>query len=280
VRTWIWAASAADAVRKHRAQPGHGAFMGGGTCLVARQDAAYDFVVDLSRAGLDTLETAATGVRCGAMVTLQSLLDDKAAAAASGGLLPAALGHTRSEPWRRQATLAGRLLEGDPGDLLAACLFVLDARIELLEAPDATPARYDLATGLARARDAAAPLVVAVSWPAPEAAWHFGLEFVARSVQDVPLAAVAVAVRTQSHKITEARVATSGLPSPRPAARTAAALRGAPTQTFDTALAALADDIAPVDDWRASAEYRTQIAGVLLARALRRACESPGRNGN
>jgi len=276
-----WAESPADALRQLAAGPGRGVFLGGGTCLVARQDADLDFVVDLSRAGLDRIETTPTGLRVGATVTLQTLLEESRLAALTAGLLTDAIGRTRTEPWRRQATLAGRLLERDPGDVVEPCLTVLDARLHLQPAADLASEIVPLGQGLARvAQRDAGGLVVAIEIPKPSRGWGFRLETAARSVQDVPLAVVAAGVRIENDRIVEARVATSGLPAPRPApAAQAAVVRSGDGVDFAPALAALAGDIEPTDDWRASASYRLHLAAVLLGRALRGACDAARRNG-
>jgi CO/xanthine dehydrogenase FAD-binding subunit len=244
-----------------------------------------DFVVDLSRAGLDGVEMLSTGLRCGATTTLQTLLEDPRLQDVATGLLESALERTRTEPWRRQATLAGRLLERDPGDLIEPCLTVLGARLQVQRTVDSGRETLDLQAGLngaaphhGKSTDHA-PLIVAFEIPAPSSGWGFALEAATRSAQDTPLAAVAAGVCLQRGKIVAARVATSGLPTPRPAPATMAAVLGCDGTDFALALAALPNDIAPTDDWRASAAYRQQIAAVLLGRALRRACEAARRNG-
>ena len=72
--------------------------------------------------------------------------------------------------------------------------------------------------------------------------------------------------------IAEARLAFGGMAgTPKRAASAEAALRGAPfaEESFEAAAEALAADFTPLDDWRASADYRMRVAGNLVRRFWR-----------
>jgi carbon-monoxide dehydrogenase medium subunit len=277
LREYLWAKSPNEACELRCGRPGRGAYLGGGTALAARQDPNLDFVVDLSRAGLGEIHVRRAAIEIGATVTLEELL--RAPEMESVGTLSEAARRTRTEPWRRQATLAGRLLEGDDSDLLAPSLLVLGGRVRCWSGPMAPPDTIDLEDFLERRRAAARgrdpqaldPLVLGIEILRPQPGSGFALEIVARSALDAPIAAVAVGIRTKGRAIVAARVATSALPVPGRARRTEAALGRSPAGEMGPALAAFADDIAPRDDWRASAEYRAHVAGVLLQRAVHRA---------
>jgi hypothetical protein len=173
-------------------------------------------------------------------------------------------------------TLAGRLLERDPrrrrtlfdGSRCAASQPAADLASEIVRSGKGWRARRD-AGPAGRDRDSKA--IARLGLPARD-----------RRAQRSRRAAavVAVGVRIDNDRIVEARVATSGLPAPRPAPATqAAVVRSGDGQDFAPALAALAGDIEPTDDWRASASYRLHLAAVLLGRALRGACDAARRNG-
>jgi xanthine dehydrogenase small subunit len=232
------------------------------------------------------------GLEIGASVPLEDVAADPGVRSIASGLLAEAARRTRTEPWRRQATIAGRILEGDPTDLVVPSLLVLEARLRLLRDPDGPPEWADLETAFvgapagsrsssrpgtgAATGGPAVPLVLSVVLRAPESGWGFALESVSRAALDAPIAAVAVGVRMRGSTIESARVATAALPSPRRAPRAEAALRGASLESMRAALAALEQDVAPGDDWRASAEYRLHTARVLLGRAVRRAAANAG----
>lgn len=277
LREYLWAKSPTEAIELRASRPGRGAYLGGGTALAARQDPSLDFVVDLSRAGLGALHTGPSGIEIGATVTLEELL--LAPEIGSLAILREAIRRTRTEPWRRQATVVGRLLEGDPCDLLVPCLSILGARLRCRTGPGSPPESIDLEDFLTSRRGALSgsgpqatdPLVLGIEIAPPEPGSGQALEVVSRSALDAPIAAVAVAIQIRGRKVVAARVATSSLPEPRRARRTEAALERSPAGEIGPALAALADDIAPRDDWRASAEYRAHVAVVLFGRAVRRA---------
>jgi len=276
LREYMWADSPIDALRKRASHPGRSAFLGGGTVLAARQDAQLEYVIDLSRAGLGSIAPRNDALVLGATATLQDLADDASVRGFASGLLELALRRTRTEPWRRQATLGGRIFEAEPTDLVTPCLLVLGARVVVQEKADVAPHAEDLSAILAapaRSRTAAGtgPLALAIELPRPEPGTGFALELVTRAALDAPLAAVAVALRISGGRIETAAVATSALPAPRRAPRVSEALRGRTLDAIAPVLAALADDIAPADDWRASAAYRSQVARVLLSRAIHRA---------
>jgi CO/xanthine dehydrogenase FAD-binding subunit len=283
IRDYMWAETPTQALQWMATRPGRGAFLGGGTTLAAVQDGELDFVVDLCRAGLDRIENGTDAVLLGATVTLQRLLEEPGMAGIGDGVLCEALRATRTDPWRRQATLAGRLLEREPGDLVTLVLECLGGSIGLLRTGETEPewvtpgaAVEACLAGRARAglpaserRSAVPVLVTSIRIPWPQPGWGFALERVTRSALDTPLVAVAAAVHGDVHRIGTARLAISAGGAPQRAPRTEAAARGCAGEDYREVLAALDAEIEPTEDWRASATYRRQVAGVLLARALR-----------
>jgi carbon-monoxide dehydrogenase medium subunit len=273
-REYLWAGNPIEALHLLQHHPGRGAFLGGGTCLAARHDEDLDFVVDLTRLDLGGIVASELRLDLGATVPLQTLVENPRVGALADGILRTAAELTRTEPWRRQATVAGRLVEGEEADLLCPALMVLGARLVALCDADAVPVEMDLEVGLARAAGGA--LVLGILVPVPGPGWGFALETLSRSALDRPLAAIAAGVQWRDGRILEARIATSGVPRPRRAAHVEAILAGrvADAAAFAAAQEALLDDIVPPSDHRATAAYRTHLARVLLARALRRATDS------
>jgi CO/xanthine dehydrogenase FAD-binding subunit len=242
---------------------------------MARSDPSLDFVVDLSRAGLDKIEETDAELTVGAVITLQAWLVTPATEKWAGGLVAAALRATRTEPWRRQSTAAGRLLEAEPTDRLAPALMILGAQASVRRPGGTQPVRLPIEDVL-QAHDPTS-LVLALHVPRPSPGWAFASESIGRSMLDAPLAVVCVGVRVESRRIVEARVATAGLPHPRRAPNAEAALRNTRIDRFESAQEALERDISAPDDWRASAASRVHWARVLLARALRTASQAAER---
>jgi xanthine dehydrogenase small subunit len=106
--------------------------------------------------------------------------------------------------------------------------------------------------------------------PRPQAGSFFACEKLSRRHdQDITAAGLSVLITLDGAKIASARIAHGGM-GPRAARALAAesALEGADFSqaSFDKAAQALQQDIAPMDDLRASAAYRRLAAGNLLRR--------------
>ena len=90
-----------------------------------------------------------------------------------------------------------------------------------------------------------------------------------RRDEDISSVAAGISVTRDGDRIAEARIAFGGMAAtPKRAVQAEAALRGATWSeaTFEQAAQALAQDFAPLSDWRASADYRMLAAQNLLRR--------------
>ena len=90
-----------------------------------------------------------------------------------------------------------------------------------------------------------------------------------RRDEDISSVAAGISVIRDGDTITDVRIAFGGMAAtPKRAAQAEAALRGAVWSegTFEQAAQALAQDFAPLSDWRASADYRMLAAQNLLRR--------------
>jgi xanthine dehydrogenase small subunit len=85
--------------------------------------------------------------------------------------------------------------------------------------------------------------------------------------QDISGVCGCFAIRVESGRVAAARIAYGGMAAvPRRARGAESALMGRPwtRATVDAAMAALARDLTPISDWRASRDYRMQVAKNLL----------------
>jgi CO/xanthine dehydrogenase FAD-binding subunit len=228
--------------------------LAGGTALVSKTPAPVA-VVDLQALGLDTFQIQGNSVFLGATLTLQSLLDrlSQAGAHAEGlavGLKKAVL-HEATYNLRMAATVAGALVAGSGRSPFTTALLALDADL-LLQPGDETLGLGDLLP--ARSERLRQRLITRLTLPLNV---RLAYEYVARSPADQPIVCAAVAIW--------------------PSGRTRAALGGygaAPRLAFDgteadgATIAARSAYSQCGDHW-ASAEYRQEIAGVLVERCLR-----------
>jgi len=116
----------------------------------------------------------------------------------------------------------------------------------------------------------AGEFVEAVELPLAQAGmYHAAYKVSKRRDEDITAVAAGFAVRVESGMIAEARIAFGGMAAtPKRAAKAEAALLGQPfvEASFEAAAEAVAEDFAPLSDWRATAEYRSLVAGNLFRR--------------
>jgi xanthine dehydrogenase small subunit len=103
----------------------------------------------------------------------------------------------------------------------------------------------------------------------PQGSWNAAYKITKRRDEDISAVACGLQVIVEDGVVRMARIAFGGMAAtPKRAAKAEAALLGQPwtAQTIAEAQAALAEDFAPITDWRASAEYRGTVAQNLLRR--------------
>jgi len=112
--------------------------------------------------------------------------------------------------------------------------------------------------------------VEAVELPLVQAGVHHAAYKVSkRRDEDITAVAVGIAVAVREGRIAQARIAFGGMAAtPKRAEAAEAALVGQPfaVESFEAAARAVGDDFQPLSDWRATAEYRSLVAGNFLRR--------------
>ena len=227
-------------------------------------------LVDLNRvAGLDAIQLDGV-LRVGAMVR-QRALELSRLAREVCPLLPLALKHVGHIPIRNRGTIGGSLAHADPAAELPTVALALDADLVVASpsggrnVPASSFFQGPLTTALQPDE-----ILTEIRFPVlPDRRVAFR-EF-ARRRGDFALAAVAAVVRLEQGTATDVRLAACGVEST-PVRLTIAegALRGralSPSVIRDAANAA-AHEVSPVADIHADAEYRRELLGVLVGRAL------------
>lgn len=252
--------------------PGDARPIAGGTGLVPLADRRARLLVDLSRAGLDTIALAGDVLRLGATVTLDAVARARAVVEAGLDALAEAAGAAASRRLRRQITLGGNLVALYPWSDTAPALLALGATVRLRGAGGtrAVPIEEFVSRHPSKVLQ---PGELVVEVGVPRAGPHTGSAFLkfARSAVDYTLCDAAAWVRMDGQAIREARVAVGGLrPLPARLAAAEGALAGkAPDAgTLAAAAAAGAAEVEISADFRASVEYRRELCGVLVRRAL------------
>jgi CO/xanthine dehydrogenase FAD-binding subunit len=222
-------------------------------------------------AALRSISSISTGWRLGATTTWSELLEADLPPLFDG--LKQAAREIGGRQIQNAGTLAGNLCNASPAADGVPCLLALDAKVEL--ASRAATRRVPLdrfITGVRRTALAPDELVVAIHVPKPahEAQSAF-LKLGARRYLVISIAMVAATLEIADGRVASARVAVgacSAVAQRLPALE--AALAGAP---LDGCLADRVDlahlaPLAPIDDVRGSADYRSDSVLVLLRRLL------------
>lgn len=98
-----------------------------------------------------------------------------------------------------------------------------------------------------------------------------------RNAMAISLISIAVGLETKEGKVQEINVSLGSVaPTPVRAINTEKYLQenGVTDEAIEKAKKIVTEEISPIDDIRASAEYRREVAGVLLERALKKAMEN------
>ena len=182
---------------------------------------------------------------------------------------------------RNQATLAGNVCSGSPAADSVPPLLSLDAELCLASATQVrTIALDDFYTGFKKNRRSPDELVTGISWPVPGPNTANRFYKLARRKGDaITVVGVAVTVTRDGNTCTEARIALGAVAPTVFRAKEAEALIIGETLTeehVDEAAQKAKELSDPIDDLRASADYRRDMVQVLTRRLLNQAWQSLG----
>ncbi len=229
--------------------------------------------------GLRGVEVTPEGVRLGAGVSYDEFQ----------AVLDAEFPHL-SDYWRRiggwqvraMGTVGGNIANGSPIGDTPPALIAMGATVTLrkgavrrtvpLEAYFIAYGKQDRAPG---------EFVEEIFVPRPAAGTlNAAYKITKRRDEDISAVACGLQIAVEDGVVRTARIAFGGMAAtPKRAAKAEAALVGQPwtAQTISEAQVALAEDFAPIGDWRASAEYRAAAARGLLRRFFLETAGEPAR---
>jgi probable selenate reductase FAD-binding subunit len=218
------------------------AIVAGGTYLNARLDETVEEVVDLQAIGLDQVGQVGDRLALGAMVRIQTLVDDDRVPA-----LVRELAHREGpNTFRHQGTIGGVVASADPENELLAALLVYEAELEVQDS--AVARRVPLADLLAdMPASLGGGLITAVSLVTTG---QGAAERVARTPADRPIVAAVGRLDAQG----QLRLALCGV------AKTPILV--------EPNLDQLKARLNPPGDFRGSPAYRQQMAAVLSRRVI------------
>ena len=263
-----------EAIRLIQDSGGGGRFLAGGTDLAVQADRSVRFLVDISKLGLNYIRPSGSGWVIGATATMAELEKSPAIRALANGILAKAAASCGSVQNRNVATLGGNLMNASPAADTATPLLALDAAVTFADARgQRTVALVGFFSGPHRTA-AGSALLLEVEIPQPPAGARAGWSFqkLGRTQSDISLVNAAAGLGVEpDHRVKWVRIALGAVaPTPMRAANAEKVLAGRKLEPgiIDKAAAEVVREVRPISDVRASADYRRQMSGVLVKRAL------------
>jgi probable selenate reductase FAD-binding subunit len=258
--------------------------LGGGTWLVGEAPREIEAVVDVTDLGLNKIVSEGGALRIGAAVTHQGLVEHDLTGVAGASALHV-IGQTAEamsgRNIRNRATIAGAIVTADSASPLVTALLACDAEVVVAGARDKSkevqsPLDFwkvmPLAGFLAYRRQVLneGTLITEVRVPIPSPDTKSSYERVARTPKDYPIVCAAASFAIKDGIAGNMRVAVGGVaPEPIRLSRFEFGVEKKPLADWlDGELDAALAPIAPQADWLGSAEYRKEMARVLVRRAV------------
>jgi len=262
---------------------GRAKVIAGGTDFVPklkrREIGAPDYVIDLKTIpGLDNIKYDVSGLSLGALVTIGAV-ENSAIIGEKFGILAQAARSMASPQVRNRGTIAGNICNAVPSADSAPALLTLGAKLKLISRKgERTVGIEDFFTGPSQTALADDEILqeIQIPHPPPNSQGVY-LKLTPRRAMDLAIVGVAAVVTAQDGVCQDIRIALGAVaPTPIRAKEAEAILKG---QKLDDALIEKAAKTAagqsrPIDDHRASAEYRRDMVEVLVKRAIKQAIGS------
>ena len=270
------AANVAEAITLLAQHGGDARLLAGGQSLVPMMNlrmARPAVLIDINRiAALGGWRIEGGRLRIGAL-TRQRVLEHDTTLAGHAPLLRQAVRHIGHVATRNRGTIGGSLAHADPSAELPICALALDARLHARSQRGVREiAAEDFFRGVLTTALAEDELLEALTFELSPPATGFSFLEIARRPGDFAMVAVACRVTLgDGGQIAALRLALGGVgPRPERAHSAEAAVTGQlpSAELWRLAGRAANQALAPNSDLHATAQYRTDVAAVLVARAL------------
>ncbi len=253
--------------------------LAGGTNLMVnlkRAPLEADRVIDLT--GIQSFKSINEDdhmVHLGAMVTFAELLAWRPGGALEALMRPMAAAFA-GPSIRNLATVGGNICDASPAADISPPLLAMDARVKL-ESAGGESRRLPLEEffhGVRRTELRSDELLTMIDIPRPNAADRaFYYKLGKRKADAIAIVSVAIVLRRESEKVEHVRIALGAVaPVAMRAEKAEIALleHELSESTIVAAATAAAAEVSPIDDFRASADYRRRMVEVLVRRGLER----------
>jgi CO/xanthine dehydrogenase FAD-binding subunit len=258
------------------AQEGRTVIAGGTDLLVnPRYMVGVREVVDIRKLGLDYIREENGWLYIGAGTTMRTVARHPTIQRLANGILARGAAVCGSPNIRNMATLAGNVASALPSADTLPALLALDAQAVLLGIYGERVVPFDsffVGPGKSvRERELIRELRIPL---ANFDTIEGGFYKIGRTAEDISIVNAAATLFIQDDIITTARLVMGAVaPIPLRTALAEEALIGQPPteETFQRAAELVRDEVRPISDQRASANYRRRMSGVAAVRALRQA---------
>ncbi len=234
-------------------------------------------VIDIQRLDLDYIIVEKSWLRIGAGATMRQVALHPTIQQLADGLLARSAAVCASPNIRNMATLVGNVASALPSADTPPALLALDAQVVLLGSKGERIVPLNrFFTGPARSI-CQQELLCELRIPLPPIALpdrHGGFYKIGRSADDISLVNAATMLTIQNNTITSARLVLGAVaPVPLHCKQAEQALLNQPAseETFQRVAEIVREEVSPISDQRASAEYRRHTSGIAALRALRQA---------
>ena len=213
------------------------------------------------------------GIHIGALVTFLRIRDDRTIRRRLPALAAAAA-EVGAWPIQARATIGGNIANASPAGDSLPVLLAHDAVVVLRSATTVREVPFaDLFTGYRTLAATPGELIAAVRIPFPaRGVRSFFRKVGTRRAQSISkVVFCGTLARDSKGRVTHVRLAFGSMAATTRRARAAEAafLGRKPAQGLQAACAALAQDLAPIDDIRSEADYRSDVAARLLEQFVR-----------
>lgn len=270
MREYLRPGSPQEAAEAKRQNGDRAVYLAGGSDLLVHRPDTAEVAIDIRHAGMGYVMDGDEAMVIGGAALLRDA--ELAVTGLAGDMLRLAFRDTA--PWliRNAATVAGNIANASPAADAVPALLALDACLVLDGDESAAVPVESVLVGPHRT-SLGDRLITEIRIPEAAAARRGAFIKLARSKSDIAQVNVAVTFKPDLDGLRDVRIALGAVaPTAMRATGAEALLEGqAPSADLLTAVGrAVAEEVRPISDWRASEQYRRRMSAVLVRRALER----------